>query len=157
MKRIAQILTNEDIEEVIWLVVDNFLIPKFNELNMNASGEWLGALSVKSVGNNIGEIWGKDYTYYLEHGRAGGKMPPISVIEKWVGDKFGIYGSEATQRAWAIAKKIQKEGTSYYPKGTDLIKVLHENECQTFIENELTKRYNIRLKEIMINTLKNIK
>ena len=119
----AYLISNEDIERITWLVVDNFLIPKFNELNMNASGEWLGALSVKGVNNNRGEIWGKDYTYYLEHGRSGGTMPPIQAIEQWVKDKFKLSGKEATQRAWAVAMKIKKEGTKYYPQGTDLIEV----------------------------------
>lgn len=151
------IITNEDIEKVIWLVVDNFLIPKFNELNMNASGEWLGALSVKGINNNRGEIWGKDYTYYLEHGRAGGKRPPIKAIERWVNNKFGIYGKEALSRAFAIAKKIEKEGTNYYPAGTDLISVLYDNECQQFITDEMTKIYKERLSIVMLNFLKNIK
>lgn len=150
------ILTDQEIEKIVWLVVDNFLIPKFNELGMNASGEWLGALSVK-VNGSRGEIWGRDYTHYLQHGRAGGSMPPISAIEKWVGDKFGMYGKEANQRAWAIAKKIEQQGTSYYPDGTDLIDVLYSNECQTFIENQSKLIYKERLEQILLNMLKRIK
>lgn len=157
MTKIHGIITNEDIEQVIWLVVDNFLIPKFRELNMNASGQWLEALSVKGVNNNRGEIWGKDYTYYLQHGRASGTMPPVSAIEKWVGDKFGIYGREANQRAWAIAKKIQKEGTSYYPQGTDLIEVLYKPECQTFIQTEMNKIYKNKLPLYLVEMLKKLK
>ena len=150
------ILTNEDIEKVIWKVVDQFLIPKFNDLDMNASGEWLGALSVKGVSSNRGEIWGRPYTRQLENGRPGGSMPPVSAIEKWVNDKFGIFGKEANQRAWAIAKKIQKEGTSYYPQGTDLIKVLYEPECQTFIQNEMNILYRERLPSLILAQLKKL-
>lgn len=150
------ILDEKDIEKIVWLVVDNFLIPKFNELGMNASGEWLGALSVK-VNGSRGEIWGRDYTHYLKHGRAGGSLPPISAIEKWVGDKFGMYGKEARQRAWAVAKKIEKEGTSYYPEGTDLIDVLYSSECQNYIAEQSKIIYNQKLEQILLTMLKRIK
>lgn len=155
MERVSGLISNEDIEIIISKVVDNYLIPKFHELNMNASGEWLGALSVKGVNQNRGEIWGKDYTKYLENGRAGGSMPPISALEKWVNDKFGIFGKEAKSRAWAVAKKIEKEGTRFYPQGTDLIKVLSEPNCTAFIQNEMNIIYKIRLQERLINMMKN--
>lgn len=48
----------------------------------------------------------------LETGRKQGKMPPVQAIEAWT-LKAGL-GKEA---AWAIAKKIAKEGTDLYIKG----------------------------------------
>ena len=120
MENLNGLIKSEEIEQLIWLVVDQFLIPKFNELGMKASGQWLDALSVK-VNGNRGEIWGTDYTQYLVNGRANGKRPPIQVLEKWVNDKFGVYGQEAKSMAFAICNKIARDGTSYYPQGTDLL------------------------------------
>lgn len=45
----------------------------------------------------------------LETGRKGGKMPPVQAIETWAVKK-GL----GTGVAWAIAKKIEKEGTRLY-------------------------------------------
>lgn len=144
MENLNGLIKSEEIEQLIWLVVNQFLIPKFNELGMKASGQWLDALSVK-VNGNRGEIWGTDYTQYLVNGRANGKRPPIQVLEKWVNDKFGVYGQEAKSMAFAIGNKIAKEGTSYYPQGTDLLEVLESNECQQFI--------NLKSKEIYLKSV----
>ena len=155
MENLNGLIKSEEIEQLIWLVVDQFLIPKFNELGMKASGQWLDALSVK-VNGNRGEIWGKDYTQYLVNGRAGGKRPPISVLEKWVNDKFNIYGKEATNMAFAIGNKIAKEGTDYYPEGTDLLEVLQSNECQQFINQKSTEIYIISVSLEIVRRLKQI-
>lgn len=40
------VLTETDIKQVLQGVIDLYLIPKFNELNMNATGEWIE----KSIG-----------------------------------------------------------------------------------------------------------
>ena len=58
-------------------VIDLFLKPKFNELGMSASGQWLDSLEPLVVNGN-GEIWGMDYTYWLANGRKPGKAPPIA-------------------------------------------------------------------------------
>lgn len=113
-------------------VCDMFLIPKFKELNMNASGEWLENLSV-SANQTTGYINGRDYTYQLVNGRAPGKMPPIAPLEKWVGYKLGIFGSQAKSAAFAIAKKIADEGTDYYPQGTDLLEILSSKEVTDYV------------------------
>ena len=147
------LISENEIKTLVWLIVDEFLIPKFNELNMNASGDWLDSLDVKVVGNR-GEIWGKDYTQYLVNGRAGGKRPPISVLEKWVNDKFNIYGKEATNMAFAIGNKIAKEGTDYYPEGTDLLEVLQSNECQQFINQKSTEIY---IKSVSLEIVRRLK
>lgn len=147
------LISENEIKTLVWLIVDEFLIPKFNKLNMNASGDWLDALDVKVVGNR-GEIWGKDYTQYLVNGRAGGKRPPISVLEKWVNDKFNIYGKEATNMAFAIGNKIAKEGTDYYPEGTDLLEVLQSNECQQFINQKSTEIY---IKSVSLEIVRRLK
>jgi len=113
-------------------VIDNFLIPKFIELGMNASGSWIAALEARAV-DGRGEIWGLDYTYYLVNGRAGGKRPPVAPLISWVGSKFGLTGQEAVSAAYAIATKIEREGTNYYPSGTDLLEVLSNPEVSQYV------------------------
>lgn len=114
-------------------VIDLFLIPKFNELGMNATGEWIESLEVRYE-NGSGQIWGKDYSYYLANGRANGKKPPIAPIEKWVNAKLGQYGSQGRSIAFAISNKISKQGTSWYEKGgSDLIEILSSKEVTDYV------------------------
>lgn len=47
----------------------------------------------------------------MDEGRLPGKMPPVDALFPWVSDKIGAVSSqEAKQIAWAVAKKIAKEG-----------------------------------------------
>jgi len=126
------IITNEKIIEVMQGVIDSYLKPKFIELGMSASGEWLSSLEARA-NNGKGEIWGRDYTYYLVNGRAGGSRPPITPLVNWVGNKLGIYGKEGLSVAFAVAKKIEKEGTDYYPDGTDLLEILESTEVLNYV------------------------
>ena len=57
-------------------------------------------------------ITAADYAGVLEEGRKDGAMPPIEPIRQWVEAK-GLSISP-----WAIAKKIQREGTRLY-RGDD--------------------------------------
>ena len=85
------------------------LIAKYKELNMRASGQWENALRVEVApingGGLRGIISGADYTYYMQHGRKAGKMPPIQ--EKM----------NTNALAWAIAKKIARDGTKRMQAG----------------------------------------
>lgn len=130
------IVPDEKIIEVMRGVIDNFLKPKFIELGMNASGQWLNSLEARAE-NGQGQIWGMDYTYYLVKGRAGGKRPPITPLISWVGNKFGIYGNEAKSVAFAVATKIEREGTDYYPQGTDLLEILQSSDVTNYVYNEI--------------------
>ncbi|MDV4026520.1 hypothetical protein CMT52_19520, partial [Elizabethkingia anophelis] len=115
---------DKEIEDVIQKVVDNFLKPRFKELGMNASGEWLQSIEI-STGNDSGTIDARAYSEQLAKGRKPGKLPPVRQLERWVNAKLGLSGNEAKSVAWAISKKIEKEGTSWYQKGgSDLIEVL---------------------------------
>lgn len=124
------------INEVLTDVVEMYLKPKFIELGMNASGQWLNSLEVRTSLNR-GEIWGMDYTEYLVNGRRPGNRPPIAPLVEWVQNKFGYVGQQATSTAFAIANKIAKEGTEYYPDGTDLLEVLNSREVTEFINNRI--------------------
>ena len=136
-----------ELETILQKVIDNFLIPRFNELKMNASGEWLASLEIE-IGNDDGKIRGRDYSEQLAQGRRPGKAPPIRHLEKWVNAKLGISGTEATSIAFAISKKIAKEGTSWYKKGgTDLIEVLSEPKTIQFMQEELIAIAQVRVAE----------
>lgn len=146
----------QDIERILTEVVNRFLIPKFRELGMNATGEWLDSLEV-TTGENSGTIRGREYSQQLALGRKPGKRPPIAPIEKWVNAKFGITGAQARSMAFAIATKIAKEGTTWHQKGgSDLIEVLESNEVREYIEGEMRGILQIELSERLIRQTQEI-
>lgn len=115
-------------------VLKEDLIRRHEELGMRASGAWQQSLQVSAngvAGLLKGAVSGLDYTYYMQHGRRGGKMPPIAAIEQWIKSK-GIIAIERRVKvsalAWAIAKKIAKDGT----------KRSREGEKPAFIEEVIT-------------------
>jgi len=129
-------------------VIDNFLKPKFISLGMNATGQWLETLEPR-VENGQGQIWGMYYTYWLAHGRKGGTMPPVSALIPWVTAKFGIGGNEAKGVAFAVAKKIEKEGTEYYPQGTDLLEILHSKDVADYIYSQYKEGITVEISETL--------
>jgi hypothetical protein len=54
---------------------------------------------------------GSVYGDPAERGRRPGKMPPSSVLVRWVELKLGVDEKEAKSIAFAIALKIKKKGT----------------------------------------------
>lgn len=146
-------IPEQTILQTMQSVIDNILIPKFIELGMNASGEWISSLEPR-VNGQSGEIWGRDYTYYLVNGRAGGNRPPIAPLVRWVGYKLGLSGAEATGAAFAIANKIAKEGTDYYPDGTDLLEVLSSKETTQYIYNEIGAELSGQLRTEIVRMAK---
>ena len=110
------------------------LINKHLELKMRASGNWIDSLQIESSKNNI-KLIGEKYTDQLVYGRKPGAMPPVSAIEDWIKVKGIVSDIPVTSLAWAIAKKIQKEGTNYYMQGgTDLVSsVITKQRIQTII------------------------
>jgi hypothetical protein len=133
-------------------VIDLYLIPKFNELGMSASGQWIESLEARIVDGN-GEIWGMDYTYFLQNGRAPGAMPPVSALIPWVSSKLGKGGREGVSIAWAIAKKIQREGTEYYPDGTDLLDVLSSKEVIDYVYGRFGEAFRVEINKRLIKQL----
>lgn len=133
-------------------VIDLYLIPKFNELGMNASGQWIESLEARANNGN-GEIWGMDYTYWLANGRKPGTMPPVSALIPWVSAKLGKGGREGISIAWAVAKKIQKEGTEYYPEGTDLLDVLSSKEVIDYVYGKFGEGLRFEINNILIKQL----
>ena len=106
----------EEVEQVLKKVVELFLVPRFKELGMPATGEWEQNLEVVAESNS-GKIRGRDYSQQLAFGRKPGKRPPVAPLQKWVMAKFGKGSKEALGIAYAISKKIETEGTTWYQKG----------------------------------------
>lgn len=131
------------IRETINEVVERFLKPKFIELGMNASGRWLTSVSVESM-PNVGEIKGKDYTKFLSDGRGPNKDQSDEALHKWA-----KWAAATVIKDWArqkgidprytfpIAYSIAKNGTKYYPNGTDLLNILNSTEVTTFIDDKI--------------------
>lgn len=143
----------EKVQEILEEVIEKFFKPKFIDLGMNASGKWLNSLSVEAS-DGKGIIKGIDYTYYLANGRAPGNMPPIQPLVEWVGYKFGITGNEARSAAFAIAKKIAREGTNYYPDGTDLVEVLTYPEVISYINSQISRELEVIVKLEILKILR---
>lgn len=149
-------LEKSEIETVLQKVIDLFLVPRFHELQMDTTGEWLESLEVQS-GDDSGVIRGRNYSEQLAKGREPGKLPPISAIERWVNAKLGYSGKEGNSIAWAISKKIQKEGTSWYKKGgSDLLEVLEEPKVIQFIQDEFGGIVRLRIADNLVRNAQNI-
>ncbi len=143
------VIPDAKFEEILNDVIRLYLIPKHKELGMEATGEWINSLETK--GNTIR---GRKYTEQLVYGRKAGKAPPIAPLEKWVNAKFGITGKEATSFAFAISKKIAKEGTSWKQKGgSDLLEVLETRQVLDFINSKLARYFQT---EISLQIIRNL-
>lgn len=141
------LIEDREIEAILLRVVDIFLIPKHMELDMKATGEWIQSLEVQATPTG-GKIRGRDYSEQLAKGQPPGKRPPIPALEKWVQAKMGRSGDEARQIAWAVAKKIERDGTTWYQQGgSDLLEVLETPEVIDFVQKELIAFAQIRLAE----------
>lgn len=132
--------SQEEIEPIIREVIIRFLIPKFRELGMPASGQW--EREVEARGN---EIWGMDYTEYLVDGRPPNTNDDPDAIRRWA-----VWAGMTFIKDWADAKgvnippiaiayKIAREGTTWYPQGSDLLDVLYTQEVIDYINEELGK------------------
>jgi len=148
-------LTPELIQETLNEVLEKFLKPKFIDLGMNASGDWLNSLQVRVIDKHKAEILGLDYTRYLVNGRKPGKPPPIAPIIRWVGYKFGYSGKEAISTAYAVRTKIAQSGTSYFPDGTELLEVLQSKETIDFINHKIKQKLLEKVKLEIIRIIEN--
>ena len=99
-----------------------------------------------------GLLYGSAYFYQQIVGRKPGRMPPVSDIIAWIEAK-GIQPENGTVEglAWAIAKKIAKEGTDIHEgksQGLDFIKIVGKNR------DELIKNFISGTKEQIITSLR---
>ena len=115
---IVEKILQEELEEL-----RKDLIAKYEELGMRSTGEWERGLETEVIHRDdgySGVITGLDYTYYMQWGRAEGRMPPVRVILEWIEAK-GLRPVEEKMKvstlAYLIARKIGREGTRRYQGG----------------------------------------
>lgn len=149
-------ITDELIISTIQGVIDNFLIPKFNELGFNASGKWIESLEPR-INNGNGEIWGEDYTYWLNNGRGPNKdQTPqklkawayyygINVIKPWAASKGIVFDNPI-----AVAYNIAKNGTTYRrSERNDFMDILESNEVKNYIYSKIGQGVTAQLTELL--------
>ncbi|MFI8379623.1 hypothetical protein [Leeuwenhoekiella sp. NPDC079379] len=137
------------------------IIKAYEQSGKKVSGEFLEGLQINyNTSTNVLKAEINGYGYLA--GRASGKMPPVQNIKDWVINK-GIFqiesDAQATGIAWAIAKKIAKEGTNnqYHlkiyekiitPARIDnIIKKLEQFNVQFFV-GEVTNELKLLVKNI---------
>ena len=91
----------------------------------------------------------EDYWFYVENGRAAGKMPPIQNIFEWIRNKKGIQIetiSKSPDRiaatkslAFVIAKKIAREGTKSRPFASPALKQVTTQTLATRISEYIVE------------------
>lgn len=148
-------ISEQDIIETMQWIVDTILIPHFMALGLDATGEWRSSLKTRAEGN-VGIIRGRQYTEQLVYGRKPGAMPPIAPLERWAQAKLGLSGTQAKSAAFAIAKKIAKEGTNIYQDGgTDLLEILETPDTKNKIQKHLQDRLTVKVQLELERQIKN--
>ena len=149
-------LTDEDVAAVLQGVIDEFLIPKFKELNMNASGKWIASLETERRATNVGVIRGIDYSYYLVNGRGANTDQSLEGLRKWAvwaGNTFikdWVQAKGLTANPIAVAMSIAKKGTTWKRKGgSDLLEVLESPEVQKYVAERFKMIITPRVAEEM--------
>lgn len=85
----------------------------FSDKDLNDTRSAVNSLSYTVKGNSL-IIEGIARVLFLEFGRSGGTMPPIDKLQGWVERKLGVAPEESRSVAFAVAKKIEKEGTNIF-------------------------------------------
>lgn len=146
----AEFITEKQIESILNQVINNFLIPRYKSLGMEASGNWARQLEVRTRPNE-GIIIGERYTEQLVYGRRPGTMPPVLAIQRWLQQK-GL-----NLNPWAVAKTIQNSGTSWYRKGgSDLLEVFEEKQTIDFINTQISNLLRVNVQLELVRTAKTI-
>ena len=118
-----------------------------------------GDLGMKHTAEETsGVLTGYGYYYYLVHGRAPGKQPPVEAMLSWI-QKRGIQPTDISQKslAYLVARKIAREGTDIYTgkrPGLALKDILKERNEQ--FSQELREKYREDIKESIGTSLKQI-
>ena len=149
-------LTDEDVAAVLQGVIDEFLIPKFKELNMNASGKWIASLTTERRSKNEGVIRGIDYSYYLVNGRGANQDQSPEGLRAWAvwaGNTFikdWVRNKGISANPIAVAMSIAKKGTTWKRKGgSDLLEVLESPEVQRYVAERFKMIITPRVAEEM--------
>lgn len=134
------------------------LIKSYNQKGFKASGNWAKSLtptqSIKPTSISI-KMLGEQYTGAMTDGRKRGKMPPVDTIRKWIDDK-GITPDSGTKDnlAWAIAKKIGKDGSLQKRKPDPKKKRL---VTDAYTDEDMKELYDIIRKQVLFDIQTTIK
>lgn len=136
--------TEDEILMILEEVVDNFLLPRFNQLKMEASGEWRDSIETVYDGGDQGRIRGRFYSYWLAKGRNANRDQSPEGLRRWA-----VWAGSTFIKDWvrdkgipadpiAVAYSIAKKGTTWKAKGgSNLLEVLEEPETIKYIQNRM--------------------
>jgi hypothetical protein len=134
LKQSEDILPEVEVESILDEMIETLWKPHFVSSGRRASGEW--EQNAEARGSSV---YGRSYTIQLADGRQAGTMPPVAPLIEWARIKLGLSGQDAINAGWAIAKKMEKEGSKIYREGgTDLIEFLYGDEVTRFINTRVT-------------------
>lgn len=148
-------MTVQDIirEELEWL--RKKVIENHRALGQSATGQFEKELEVVITGTQ-NFLEGVSYTTQLVNGRKPGTMPPLKPIEAWIKAKGIQPKDDISERSlvWAIAKKIQKEGTRIWRQGgTDLLDDALTVEVSQRIIDRIGKFQLVEIQNLIKRTL----
>ena len=155
-------LKENDINQIMQEVVDKFLIPKFNELDMNATGRWIESLETEAR-QNVGIIRGEDYSEYLHRGRGPNKNLSPEAVKAWVGWAGSTFLSDWVKakglviNPFAVAQNMARRGWSP-PRsyGSDLLTVLESSECIDYVRSRYTGLMRLEVKNSFERMVKEV-
>lgn len=136
--------TDTEIEQVMTEVIELYLIPRFHELKMRASGEWERSLETQRIGTNEAVIRGRFYSEFLAKGRGSNRDQSSEGLRRWA-----VWAGKTFIKEWAdqkgvsadpiaIAYNIAKNGTSWKRRGgSDLLEVLTEPDTIRYVQDRL--------------------
>ena len=138
---VIEFITEKEVETILDDVIRLFLIPRFEQLGMNATGQWRD--NVEARGSSI---WGEHYTVQLVNGRRPNADQSPDAIRRW---SYGMAKFNPEFMRWLqarglqeygvqIAYKIGEQGTQYYRDGgTTLLEVLNEQQTIDYIAEQV--------------------
>lgn len=149
----TEYITLEEIASIMDEVVDIFLIPRFKELGMNATGDWINNAGGDSEPGK-GLIMGLDYTEQLVKGQEPTTVP-IADLKRWAKAKFRLSDNAAAGVAVRVQRKIKEEGTSWYEKGgSDLLEVLEEQQTINYVMMKIGEKVTPRIQDQLLRQLR---
>jgi hypothetical protein len=152
LKRWGITLTEQLVNDIKTKLIQRLGVSGSFSSPVNASGQLADSIKYTIDGYRL-KIQGNDYIYYLQNGRKAGGRPPIKVIRQWIDDK-GILPNKGSKDslAWAIAKKIEEEGTTIWKAGgSDLVSGIFNEALQQSIEADFANLIASEISSEIIN------
>lgn len=150
-------LSIDETEEILNKVIEYFVLPRFEELGMRATGEWEQNLSSEATGLNTGSIMGRQYTEQLTKGLGPGTKVSIPALKRWAMAKFSLSEEDATPVAFAVREKIFQKGTTWHEEGgSNLMEILEEPRTLQFIQEEIGGKFQLKIQQELIRNAEEI-